>query len=235
MTEPHPLEDILKHRFANPRLLRQALRHPSFVAELPEEAPHNQRMEFLGDAVLQLSLSLLLYKAFPHLDEGILTRLRTTVVRTEALADFGAGIGLGEHLLLGKGEEQNGGRERASNLADGFEAVLAALYLDGGAAAADPVCRRLMNFVIQDEPETLLADENPKGALQEFVALQKEPPPQYIVEAVKGPEHVPRFEMSVQVGGEIVGRAVSGSRKEAEQECAKEALRHFGVLGPPTS
>ncbi len=233
MTESHPLEDILKHRFAQPKLLQQALRHPSFVAEHPEEAPHNQRMEFLGDAVLQLSLSLLLYKAFPHLDEGILTRLRTTVVRTEALADFGAEIGLGDHLLLGKGEEQNGGRQRASNLADGFEAVLAALYLDGGETAADPVCRRLMDFVIQDEPETLLIDENPKGALQEFIALRKEPPPRYTVEAVDGPKHAPRFEMSVRVGGEIVGRAISGSRKDAEQECAKEALRHFGVLQSP--
>lgn len=230
MTEPHPLEDILEHRFANPALLRQALRHPSYVAEHHNEAPHNQRMEFLGDAVLQLSLSVFLYRDFPDLNEGILTRLRTTVVRTEALADFGAEIGLGEHLLLGKGEEQNGGRERASNLADGFEAVLAALYLDGGTSAADPVCRRLMDFVIRDEPDKLLAGENPKGALQEFVALQKEPPPHYTVETVEGPEHAPRFEVSVQVGDRIVGRAVSGSRKEAEQECAKEALRHFGVL-----
>lgn len=230
MTESHPLEDILEHHFANPALLRQALRHPSYVAEHPDEAPHNQRMEFLGDAVLQLSLSVLLYQAFPNLDEGVLTRLRTTVVRTEALADFGAEVEIGKHLLLGRGEEKSGGRERASNLADGFEAVLAALYLDGGTAAADPVCRRLMDFVIRDEPERLLAGENPKGALQEFVASHKETPPCYTVETVNGPEHAPRFEVSVKVGDRIVARAVSGSRKDGEQECAREALRHFGVL-----
>lgn len=231
MSALHELETILGHDFANPALLAQALRHPSYTAEHPEDGEDNQRMEFLGDAVLQLWLSSFLFEAFPRLDEGVLTRLRATVVRTAALADFAEEMGLGAFLRLGRGEERDGGRERPSNLADAFEAVLAALYLDGGPGAAEGVCRRLMDFVIQGAPEKLLAIENPKGALQEFVALEKVPPPEYVVEMVDGPEHEPRFQVSVQVDGDVIGRAVAGSRKDAEKACAVAALRHLGVLG----
>lgn len=230
MNDLTELEDILAHRFADRGLLEQALRHPSYSAEQPKEGANNQRMEFLGDAVLQLALSSFLFNGFPELDEGVLTRLRTTVVRTEALAAYAASIGLGDYMRLGRGEERHGGRERESNLADCFEAVLAALYLDGGLAAAEAPCRQLTDFVIRDNPDELLARENPKGALQEFVALRKDPPPEYVVEGVTGPEHDPRFQVLVRVGDRVLGRAISGSRKDAEKACAQAALQHLGLI-----
>ena len=234
------LERILEHEFAEPGLMQQALRHPSYVAEHAREGDDNQRMEFLGDAVLQLGLSAILYERFPDLDEGPLTRLRTIAVRTEALAEFAIELDLGRFLLLGRGEEKNGGRGRASNLADAFEAILAALYLDGGESAAFPLCERLAESVVRGHPEQLLAMENPKGALQEWVAAREQDPPDYEVESVTGPEHDPRFQVAVRLEGTVAGRAVACSRKEAEKAAAAQALKlvaeaPLGTPGPSLS
>lgn len=223
MTKLEQLETILGHRFTDKTLLRQALRHPSYVAERPEEGADNQRLEFLGDAVLQLMLSEQLFNRFPDLQEGKLTKLRTALVRDHALAEFAKTIGLMPFLLLGHGDERNGGRERTSTLADTLEAVLAALYLDGGADAVNPLCRRLATALMHD-PEKTLAEENPKGALQEFLADRDTAPPLYEVQSMSGPEHKPNFTVVLRVEEEIIARACASNRKEAEKRAARKGL-----------
>ncbi|NOY82867.1 MAG: ribonuclease III [Kiritimatiellaeota bacterium] len=216
-------ESTLKYRFQHPEILEIALTHPSFAAEQKHPPPDNQRLEFLGDAVLELALSDLLFDRFPESPEGTLTVLRSVMCNKDALAGLARLIGLGAVLRLGKGETASGGRDRPSILADAFEAVLGAVHRDGGYEHARDCCIRLVQDFMP-EPRELLAHANPKGALQELTQTRGGPPPTYRLLSVRGPEHLPEFEVEVAVGDRVLARAVAGSRRNAEKEAARKAL-----------
>jgi len=218
------LERKLGWSFDELRLLGQALTHPSYAAEQKDTTLNNQRMEFLGDAVLQLAISDFVYAAHPDLQEGELSKIRSALTNESALVQMARNIDLGPHLRLGRGEERSGGRDRASNLADTMEAVIAALYLDGGFEAAAQFIRGHTEDPI-NSPHELLKDENPKGALQEFTQEHHQTPPTYETVRVTGPDHQPEFEVRVCLGDDELAAARAGSRKKAEQEAAREALQ----------
>jgi len=220
------LERRLGYRFTDSGLLRQALVHPSYAAEQKQPLPTNQRLEFLGDAVLQLALSALLFRRFPDEPEGRLTVLRTALCNERTLARIAADLGLGEFVLLGRGEDQAGGRQRPSILSDTLEAVLAAVFLDGGYEAAVDCCRRWFLEELE-RGEALVLEINPKGALQEWSQAHYHKTPEYEVERVTGPDHAPVFEVVVRLRGQELGRAKAGSRREAEKQAAKAALERL--------
>jgi ribonuclease III len=215
-----PLAAALGYRFSDASLLRRAMAHRSWVAETPGELS-NERLEFLGDAVLGWVVADLVYRRFADLPEGALTDLRKSVVNAGALAEVATELGLGDHLLLGKGEDAAGGRCKTSILSDALEAVLGAVYIDGGSAAAYDLIERLVG------PRLVLAAGSldrldHKSGLQELTARLGFGPPDYQVEW-DGPDHARRFSASVLVDGRVVGRGVGGSKKVAEQAAAAAA------------
>jgi ribonuclease-3 len=218
------LQDGLGYRFRQPALLEQALTHPSWLAENEGAGLDNQRLEFLGDAVLQLAATVLLYETFPAQDEGQMTKVRSALTKERTLADYALVLGLHGALRLGKGELRHGGARRPSNLADAFEAALGAVYVDGGFDAAAALVRRLAEPALRDV-DGLLAVENPKGALQEYTQERYHGIPHYATVSVSGPDHEPRFEVAVTFHGEELARAVAGSRRAAEGHAAEAALR----------
>ncbi|MFO7821743.1 MAG: ribonuclease III [Lentisphaeria bacterium] len=222
----HELEDKLGYRFSNLDLLKRALTHPSYAAERRSSPAHNQRLEFFGDAVLQIVVTELLFYAHPDLQEGALSKLRSAVTNEDALVHFAHDIELGKYLFLGKGEEQSGGRDRISNLADAMEAVLGALYLDGGMKVVKRFLNRQIDHIIS-KPQVLLRTENPKGALQELAQHMYQKAPEYEVVKVTGPEHAPEFEVTVALDNETVARATARSRKKAEKNAAFKALEEL--------
>ncbi|MCK5803954.1 MAG: ribonuclease III [Lentisphaeria bacterium] len=217
------IEDRIGHVFAHPALLEEALTHPSYAIERRHPPPDNQRLEFLGDAVLQLVVSEMLFSRLPEGDEGILTRVRSAVAKEETLVGFARELALGEALLLGNGEIRTGGVERASNLGDAFEAVLAALYLDGGLPPVRALCERLLAPFLKDV-ESLLAEENPKGALQELTQRKRHLAPTYEVMGMEGPVHDPCFTVRVLLDGTPLATATGNSRRTAERNAATLAL-----------
>jgi len=220
------LAQALGVKMKDPALYRQALVHSSYVHERPEEGlVANERLEFLGDAVLQLVVSEYLYNHGENLTEGELSRARASIVSSDALARAGARIGLGALLLLGKGEEASGGRQRPSLLEDAFEAVVGAVYLDGGYRQARRVVRRLL----REELAAAAAgrwSKDWKSALQELVQRRNELPV-YALVGTTGPDHARVFEVAVSVGGREVGRGRGRSKKEAEMQAAREALQRL--------
>lgn len=217
------LEVALGHRFANPPLLRLALTHPSVSHEAGEPEPDNQRLEFLGDAVLQLVLTRELYEKFPGVGEGPLTQARAQMVNSRTLARQAQALGLGPHLILSRGEEANGGRVRPGALADAFEAVLGALYLDGGLEVA----RRFVLGRFHEafgRLEAVPSLENPKGELQELLQAGTFEAPAYRLLAVSGPDHDREFECEVSHQGRLLGKGMGKSKKAAESEAARVAL-----------
>lgn len=222
-----PLSDIeqaLGWTFVSRPLLKQSLTHPSYAAEQNTPPPDNQRLEFLGDAALGFVVTQMLFEQFPESDEGMLTRIRSALTRDQALVEYARQLDLGAGLLLGRGEELAGGRDRPSSLEDAFEAVLGALLLDQGLGAVDQLCRQLTAGLLNDV-DALLAAENPKGALQEYTQSAFQTAPNYEVLAVTGPEHRPEFEIRVMVGDRELARTCGLSRREAEREAAEIALR----------
>jgi ribonuclease-3 len=201
-----------------------ALTHPSLAHEPNLGVPDNQRLEFLGDAVLQLVLTHELYVKFAQSAEGLLTKARAQMVNRRTLASQGRRLGLGEHLRLSRGEETSGGRQRPSTLADALEAVLGAIYLDGGFDAARRVILRLFREAF-GELEVMPNLENPKGELQELLQAESPDAPKYCVESVAGPDHDRLFECAVYHRGIELGRGTGKSKKEAEQRAALAALR----------
>ena len=218
------VERSLGYAFGDPALLEQALTHPSYAAESATPVPDNQRLEFLGDAVLQLVSTERLYRRFPTLNEGRLTKLRSVLTKARTLARFSRDLALHEALRVGKGEAQSGGRTRPSNLADAFESVLGAVFLDGGIAPARTLCCRLVEPYLADI-DGLLATENPKGALQEYTQEHRQSKPEYQVIKVEGPEHEPVIAVRVLLDGDELARASAGNRREAERKAASKALR----------
>lgn len=218
------LESKLDHRFSTRELLVEALVHPSFAAETQVSQLHNQRLEFLGDAVLQLVVTRLLFESHADRREGDLSKLRAALCQESSLARLAQAIGLGEHLRLGRGEEQSGGRERVSNLADAFEAVLGAIYLDGGLAPVEKFLASHLEELIGQADE-LLRRENAKGSLQELTQRTHAAVPTYRTVSVVGPEHQPVYRVAVEIGGEHLGEGEGKNRKAAECAAAASALR----------
>ncbi len=219
-----PLESRISYKFRNSLLLAEALTHPSLAYE--SQKPHfdNQRMEFLGDAVLQLIVTEELFKMFPDFPEGHLTKLRSRVVSRRALARFAMAIHLGDYVLLGKGEEATGGRRRLSTLADAFEALIGAVYLDSGAEQARELVIRLFKAEIGNmitSPE----EQNPKGELQERLQAIHAQAPDYQIICESGPDHRRVFQSEVSWRNMVLATGKGKSKKEAEARAAAEALR----------
>ena len=217
------LQARLGYSFRDENGLRLALTHPSVAHEQGMAVQHNQRLEFLGDSVLQLVLTSELYEKFPALGEGPLTKARAQMVNRRTLANRGNSLGLGEHLILSRGEDSSGGRERPSALADTFEALLGAIFLDGGFdAARDFILRQFREEF--GELEVIPNLENPKGELQEILQSNSTEAPQYQLESVSGPDHDRLFESAVYHRGVELGRGNGKSKKDSESQAALAAL-----------
>lgn len=217
------LQQELGHTFRDPGLLQLALTHPSVAHEQGVPVQTNQRLEFLGDAVLQLVLTRELYDKFPAFGEGPLTKARAKLVNRRTLAERARQLRLGQNLILSRGEEMNGGRERPSALADTFEAVLGAIFLDGGfEVARDFILRQFLSAFGQLEVIPIL--ENPKGELQEFLQAISTEAPRYHVVSATGPDHDRVFECTVHHAGVELARGQGKSKKAAESEAAVAAL-----------
>lgn len=216
------LAERLGHRFADPSLLFQALSHRSWCGEQGVEQS-NERLEYLGDAVLGLVVAEHAYLSFPHLAEGQLAKIRSGVVNAAALAEVAEELGLGAELLLGRGEEATGGRAKSSILADALEAVIGATYLDGGWEPARRLVLELLSERIDDVAEAPDTFDD-KSRLQELVVARGGGPPRYFLEA-SGPDHNRRYRAEVIVGGEVLGVGEGTSKKGAEQQAASEAFQ----------
>jgi ribonuclease-3 len=220
------LQNLLGYAFRNPDLMQLAMTHPSVCHEAGAMVEHNQRLEFLGDSVLELVLTAELYAQYPGLGEGPLTKARAQLVNRRALAEHSRSLGLGEHLILSRGEDRHGGRERASILADAFEALIGAVFIDGGYEAV----RMVIIALFRDrfgQLEGIPRIENPKGELQELLQVATVEPPKYVVSAVSGPDHDRSFECAVYHQGVELGRGKGKSKKAAESEAAHAALEQL--------
>lgn len=214
--------------FIEPGLLRQALVHSSYINENPAAVPgHNERLEFLGDAVLGLVAAGELYRSFPDLSEGELTRLRAALVRRDTLARVARSVDLGSFLLMGKGEESGGGRGKSTNLAGALEAVVAAVYLDAGLDAAGEMVARLFasEWPKLSGPEAVI---DFKSRLQEIVQSRFQRTPLYRLVSETGPHHDMIFTVEVSVNSEVLGQGSGRSKKLAETEAARAALARLG-------
>ena len=220
------LEKELHYTFRNKELLKQALSHSSYANERKHIGGSNERLEFLGDSVLSIVVSDHLYKNLTSVAEGELTKLRASLVCEKSLHIFAQQIHLGDYLLLGKGEENTGGRERPSILADAFEAVIAAIYLDGGMEAA---AKHILRFIPDDLERTRrVAYSDYKTILQEVVQMNPEEKVEYALIGEEGPDHNKRFVVEVRLNSQVIGTGKGRSKKEAEQLAAKEALKLMG-------
>ncbi|MGD0795119.1 MAG: ribonuclease III [Dehalococcoidales bacterium] len=227
MPDKDALQETLGIKLANPVLLEQALVHSSYINENPTFAlGHNERLEFLGDAVLDCIVAEKLYQDFPDLNEGEMTKLRAALVRRETLAGSARRINLGEYLLMGKGEEASGGRDKEPNLAGALEAVVAAVYLDRGLAATAELVFRLLDDtwikVIQQGTGT-----DYKSRLQEVIQYRFQLTPSYRLIAETGPDHAKNFTVEVSAGSRILGKGTGKSKKLAETEAARAALERL--------
>jgi len=224
----HSLEAEFGYRFTNPLLLAEALTHPSLAYETHRAHFDNQRLEFLGDAVLQLIFTHELFRIFADYNEGNLTKLRARLVSRSALATYARARGLGEHLLMGRGEESSGGRARASTLSDAFEALIGAIYLDGG---LEETRRVILSLCAADlarvaaEPKEV----NPKGQLQEMLQALSSTGPRYTIISEEGPDHLKKFVARVDWNGETLGFGEGLSKKLAETAAAEVALQSAAV------
>lgn len=219
------IEKKLGYRFRKRKRLESALIHPSYRHENDGIDHDNQRLEFLGDAALGLAAAADLYGQYDEEDEGTLTHLRSLLASGKTLARMGADLELGEHMLFGRGEEQSGGRERASNLADAMEALIGAVYLDGGQKAVEKVYRRLW----ADERTLRLTPhhENPKGALQEYCQKKWKVSPVYRIVKEYGPPHAREYECVALIRGREYGTGRAKNKRAAEAEAADATLNQL--------
>ena len=216
------LEAAIGYRFKNITLLQNALTHSSYANERWHNSLlSNERLEFLGDSILGMTVAQYLYQTFPDRPEGELTRMRADMVCEQTLAKIASRIELGSHLLLGNGEEQGGGRTRNSILADAVESVIAACYLDGGMEAAQ---RFIEQFILVEVPVKKLHNADYKTALQELVQQKKNQVLSYALVGESGPDHDKKFDVEVKLNGTVVGTGSGSSKKRAEQAAAHAAL-----------
>jgi ribonuclease-3 len=218
------LEARLHLKFKNPVLLRQALVHTSFLNENPGiDVGSNERLEFLGDAALGVVVAQQLYHEYPDVDEGKLTELRAHLVRRDTLARAAARFELGEYLQLGRGEDAAGGRRRPTNIARAYEALVGAIFLDGGLAAV----RKFVRTSLAEELQALRKkgmSPDPKSRLQEVIQSRWQTTPSYKLLKTEGPDHARRFTVQVLVGGEPLGTGEGRSKQMAEKDAAQQAL-----------
>lgn len=225
------LEKAIGYTFKNKQLLEEAITHSSYAHELKTkkiEVRCNERLEFLGDTVLSLVTSEYLFKQYTALPEGDLTHIRAALVQSQALAKYAASIDLGEYLYLGHGEEKN--RQRQSILEDAFEALLAAIYLDGGEDGLETVRKFLVPIIknaISNGESMLHADA--KTELQQLTQISDGATPNYVIVRESGPDHAKTFEVEVRLNSNVIGHGKGRSKREAEQNAAREALKLFGV------
>ena len=216
------LETAIGYKFKNITLLQNALTHSSYANEQWHDSlKSNERLEFLGDSVLGMVVAEHLYKTQPDRPEGDLTRMRADMVCETSLAEIARKIRLGDHLLLGKGEEQSGGRNRPSILADAVESVIAACFLDGGMTPAEAFIRE---FVLCNVPVRVMKNTDYKTALQELVQQKKNQQLVYTLVGESGPDHDKQFVVELTLNGKVVGKGVGTSKKRAEQDAARVAL-----------
>ena len=216
------LEKAIGYRFQNIALLQNALAHSSYANERWHDSLlSNERLEFLGDSILGMTVADYLYRNFPDRPEGELTRMRADMVCETTLAAVANRIGLGQHLLLGHGEEQGGGRARPSILADAVESVIAACYLDGGFESAAQFIR---TFILCDVPVKRLHNVDYKTTLQELVQRKKDQVLSYTLTGESGPDHDKQFCVAVSLNGKTVGEGTGRSKKKAEQDAARVAI-----------
>ena len=228
------LEERLGYRFKRPELLERALTHSSAVPELradrTEESSEgaamqdNERLEFLGDAVLELLAREYLLESFPGWSEGQLSKSRARLVNAHSLEDAARRIRLGDHLRLGRGEEKTGGREKPTLLADAFEAVVAAVYVDAGLDPTREMLKRLLFEQTLEERGERIADSDRKSALQEFLQGRGKPPAEYRLSGESGPDHQKVFQVEVWINGECLASGEGSTKKEAEQRAALTAM-----------
>ena len=219
------LQERIVYRFRNTQLITQALTHSSYLYQSnKKEGEDNERLEFLGDSVIEIVVSHLLLTRFPHLAEGGLSKTRAALVNEATLASIARGLRLGATLRLGRGEEETGGRGKNSILAGGIEALAAAVYLDGGYEEAFRVIEKLYAPLLEGMKEEL-QDQDFKTRLQEFTQSRLNSTPHYIVTDEEGPDHDKSFEVVISIGEKAYGMGRGKSKKEAEQRAAEEALR----------
>jgi len=217
------LQEEVGYRFTDPGLLQQALTHRSFIHEYPGQGKDNERLEFLGDAVLEYVVSSSLFQRFPDLKEGELSRARAALVKASSLAGVARMLHLGELIRLGRGEQITGGRDKDSLLANALEAVLGAVYLDGGLDVVSPLVHRYLRSPLEDAPDRLTR-RDPKGALQEWIQERGGPTPMYRVFRQTGPDHVPEYGVVVSVADRDLAQGSGASKKDASVDAARKAL-----------
>lgn len=219
----HQLETVIGHTFKDPSLLETALTHTSYANEARGRVKHNERLEFLGDSVLSIVVADYLFHHWTDRPEGELTKARASLVCESALFQFAQEIDLGRYLRLGRGEEMGGGRMRPSVVSDAFEALIAALYLDGGMEAARA-------FILPFLTEGKTAEADYKTQLQEVIQQNPEERLRYELEGETGPDHDKHFQMAVYLNSNLIGRGEGHSKKAAEQAAARQALKLMGLV-----
>jgi len=225
------LQETIGHTFKKKELLLRALTHSSYSNELKSkgiDSDCNERLEFLGDSVLSVTVSDYLFESYPHMPEGDLSKVRAGTVCEKALFGFAKKISLGDYLFLGHGEEINNGRNRASILADAFEALIAALYLDGG---IDCAAEFILPFVIAETDAIISSGrmKDYKTLLQQIIQQEQGERLEYVTVNEFGPAHMKSFEVEARLNSNIIGRGIASTKREAEQLAAKEALKLFGA------
>lgn len=232
ITDISLLEKAIGYTFKDKQILKEALTHSSYAHELKSKRIHavcNERLEFLGDTVLSVVTSEYLFKNFATLPEGDLTHIRAALVQSQALATYARGIGLGQYLYLGNGEEKN--RDQQSILEDAFEALLAAIFLDAGENGLDEI-RRFILPIIKDAMEKnndAILHSDAKTELQQLTQVSDGATPTYRIIGESGPDHAKVFEVEVKLNSNVIGHGSGRSKREAEQNAAREALKLFGV------
>lgn len=219
-------EAKIGYTFKNKELLHEALSHSSYANEPSHKGNSNERLEFLGDSVLSIVVSVYLFTHFKHLPEGELTKIRASLVCEKALYEFSKKIDLGQHILLGKGEENSGGRERPSIVSDAFEAVIAAVYLDGG---MEKVTDYVLGFMPEHLDKSNVKKLNDyKTVLQEIIQQNPDEKVEYVLKDQIGPDHDRKFVVQVTLNSNVIGTGEGHSKKQAEQMAAREALSLMG-------
>lgn len=220
------LQEAIGYTFRNPALLTEALTHSSYAHEQHNSMKYNERLEFLGDAVLSIVVSDYIYRNCPNLPEGELTKLRASLVCEKSLFDFAKQIDLGSYLRLSNGERRNGGAKRPSIVSDAFEALIAAIYLDGGMEAAE---RHILRFVVPEiEHHKNRSFKDYKTKLQEIIQKNPGEKLEYRLVGATGPDHNKHFKVEVCLNSNVIGKGGGRSKKEAEQQAAREALELMG-------
>ena len=221
------LQNKIGYQFKNPALLNEALTHSSYANEhKSQHIKYNERLEFLGDSVLSIVVSDYIYKNCPELPEGELTKLRASLVCEKSLYEFAKKIDLGKYLILSKGERHNGGADRPSILSDAFEALIAAIYIDGGIT---PASKHILNFVIPAIKNSKKKKINDyKTTLQEIIQKNPGEKLEYVLVKESGPDHNKHFVVEVHLNSNVIGKGGGRSKKEAEQQAAREALELMG-------